>query len=478
MEAGSSSKRRASGRGSFGHLLLVVISLLWVPAILFGKTDTSTAQQSSDPPATQTFETLQPAPAKTLLPAELFKSDHHDIGGESLPDGWWYRYTLDSPFGKFDVLGEDMLRIRVHEVQALAKIDHDMSQPVAFGYGVLDTVISPFKFLWSLITEPKETLTGVPKGMKRVGTRIGEMVTGERGNLDGGEGSELIGYAGVKRTVAAAAGVNVYSSNIALQEQLDRIAVAGYSGGVGSRIAMIPVSGPVGLALTTTSFSRAMNEMLLEYAPEDLRGINREILETIGVRKEIREAFLEHPWYSPRHETILVQALNEMKGVDDRSLALQVAMKVESEEEALFMQRLIEMFASYHQTVVPLGEFILIDDHLLVGYTTDHTLISALPLAHVAWTQEVASAVDTVVRWHSRSHPIRRVELWASGELTPRAQKELTNRGVMLFQKKRERLLPSVLPEPLAISNKVKAVAESEIDTPEKTVSDKDLDKK
>ncbi len=460
------------------HLLLVLISLLWIPVLSFGKPDASPAQPLSNPRATPTFETLHPAPAKTLLPADLLKNDHHDIGGESIPDGWWYRYTLNSPFGKFNVLGEDMLRIRVHEVQALAKMDQEMSQPIAFGYGVLDTVVSPFKFLWSLITEPKETLTGVPKGMKRVGRRIGEMVTGERGKLDGGEGSELIGYAGVKRTVAAAAGVNVYSSNLALQEQLDRIAVAGYSGGVGSRIALIPVSGPVGLAWTTTSFSRAMNEMLLEYAPEDLRRINRDTLEKIRVRKEIREAFLEHPWFSPRHETILVQALDEMKGVADRSLALQVAMNATSEEEALFIQRLVEMFASYHQTVVPLGEFILIDDRLLVGYTTDHTLMCALPLAHVAWTQELATAVDTVLSWHSRAHPIRRVELWASGELTPRAQNELKTRGVMLFQKKRERLLPSVLPEPLVLSKKVNAVAASEIDAPQATLPAKDHDKK
>lgn len=438
----------------------------------------SPSSPSSKVPALKSFETLIPAPAAKLLPTDLLKSDHHEVGSEAVPDGWWYRYALNSPFGNFDVLGEDLFRIRVHEVKALAKMEQDMSQPAAFGYGVLDTVISPFKFLWSLITEPKETLTGVPKGMKRVGTRIGEMVTGERGKLDGGEGEELVGYAGVKRTVAAAAGVNVYSSNTVLQEQLDRIAVAGYSGGVGSRIALIPVSGPVGLALTTTSFSRAMNEMLLEYAPEDLRRMNREILENIGVRKEIREAFLEHQWFSPRHETILVQALNEMKGVDDRSLILQIAMNAESEEEALFVQRLVEMFASYHQTVVPLGEFILIDDRLLVGYTTDQTLVCALPLPHVRWTETLAAAADKVVGWKSRVHPIRRVELWASGELSSRTHDELEKRGVMIFHKKRERLLPSVIPEALALSQKVNAIGASEAEaqqgmTPAKNINEK-----
>ena len=435
------------------HLLLVFIGLWLSPSRVVAEAEAPTSAHitfaSQD---AQSFETLPPAQAKELLPDDLLKSDHHEVGSEATPDGWWYRYTVTSPFGVFEAWGEDMLRIRVHEAQALAKMEAEMSQPAAFGYGVLDTVMGPFKFLWGLVTEPKETLTGVPKGMKRVGARVREMVMGERGKLEDGEGQELLGYGGVKRTVAALVGVNVYSSNTVLQEQLDSLAAAGYSGAVGSRMALIPVSGPAGLALTTTSFSRAMNEMLLEYAPEDLRTINREILAGMGVRANVYEAFLAHPWYSPRHETILVHALDELNGVDDRSLLLQLAIQATSEEEALFVQRLVEMFASYHQTVVPLGEFILIADRLLVGYTTDQALVAALPLPHVAWTQGLAEAAETVVNWTSRAHPIRRVELWASGRLTQRAHDELEKRGVMIFENKRDRLLPPVIPEPLPIA--------------------------
>jgi hypothetical protein len=445
------------GLGFSPHLWCVLIWVLTGHSNVFAQSEpaTSPSAVSSKSQAPEIFETFGPAPAKDLLPVDLLKSDHHELGSEAVPDGRWYRFTVNSSFGVFEAKGEDMLRIRVHEVQALAKMEQEMSQPAAFGFGVLDTVMSPFKFLWGLITDPRETLTGVPKGMKRVGSRISEMVTGNRGKLEDGEGQELAGFGGVKRAVAAAAGVNVYSSNTVLQNQLDRIAAAGYSGGVGSRIALIPVSGPIGLALSTTSFSRAMNEMLLEHAPEDLRRINRDTLDRIGVRNEVCEAFLSHPWYSPRHETILVQALDEMKGVSDRSLVLQLAMKAQSEEEALFVQRLVEMFASYHQTVVPLGEFILIDDQLLAGYTTDKALAVVLPLSHIAWSQELAEASKRVVQWSSGRHPIRRVELWTSGRITMRAHGELEKKGIMIFEKKRDRLLPPIIPEPLPLSQKV-----------------------
>ena len=447
--------RSTFGLRFFNLLFLGLAFVLVGHSSVFAQPEAPTPQNSVSAEPHERFEILEPAQAKDLLPTDLLKSDHHEIGSEAVPDRWWYRYTVNSPFGVFEAKGEDMLRIRVHEVQALAKMEQEMNQPAAFGYGVLDTVMSPFKFLWGLMTEPKETLMGVPKGMKRVGSRISEMVTGERGKLEDGEGQELAGFGGVKRTVAAAAGVNVYSSNTVLQDQLDRIAAAGYSGGVGSRIALIPVTGPLGLALSTTSFSRAMNEMLLEHAPEDLRRINRETLERMGVRKEVRDAFLSHPWYSPRHETILVQALDEMKGVSDRSLVLQLAIKAESEEEALFVQRLVEMLASYHQTVVPLREFILIDDRLLVGYTTDKALMVALPLSHIAWTQELAEASKQVVSWSSGQHPIRRVELWISGRTTSRAHRELETKGVMIFEQKRDRLLPPVIPEPLSFTQQV-----------------------
>ena len=235
----------------------------------------------------------------------------------------------------------------------------------------------------------------------------------------------------------------------------DSIAAAGYSEEVESRDGLIPVSEPLGLAFTTTSFSHAMNEMLVEHSPEDLRQINREILAGIGIGKDLREGFLTHPGYTPRHETILVHALDEMNGVRSRSLVLQLAMKAELEEEALFMQRLVEMFASYHQTVVPLEEFVLVKDRWLVGYTEDRALIVALPLPHVLWTKELANAADAIVSWQSRKHSIRRVELWASGHLSQQVNIELEKRGVIVFENKRDRLLPSLIPESLPIIQKV-----------------------
>ena len=437
--------------GVFARPLFVLLCLTFVPSHVCAISEAITplVQESSTQRVPLGFETLQPAQTKDLLPANLLKSDYHEVGSEATPDGWWYRYTMNSPFGTFKTWGQDMLCIRVHEVQALAKMEKDMHRPAAFGYRVLETVLSPFQFLWQLITKPKETLSRVPTGMKRVGSRLGEMVTGTRGTFDDGDSQEGVGYGRDKRTIAAAVGVNVYSSNAVLQEHLDDMAAAGYADNGDSPQAVTPMSEPGDLTGPTASFSQAMNEILLDHAPEDLQQINREILRHIGVRQEVRETFLTHPWYSPRHQTILVHALDEMNDVHDRRLILHLAIQAKSEEEALFVQRFVEMFASYHQTVVSLQAFSLIKDQLLVGQTTDWAVVVVLPLSHLAWTHELAEATEAVVHWTSKRPSVQRVELWTSGKTTKHTHDELEKRGIMIFEKKRPRLLPPVIPEPL-----------------------------
>ena len=82
-------------------------------------------------------------------------------------------------------------------------------------------------------------------------------------------------------------------------------------------------------------------------------------------------------------------------------------------------------------------------------------MIVALPLPHVLWTKELADAADAVVSWQSQNPLIRRVELWASGHLSQQVNRELERRGVIVFEKKRDRLLPSLIPKSLPIIHKV-----------------------
>ena len=381
---------------------------------------------------TTVFESITNLDARTLLPAELLKSAHHTVLDQVEPFRLTNHFTITSPFGQFEAYGQDMLRIRIQEIQALAKLQEggSLDQLSAFGHGVAHAALSPLKFVVNLFSEPVKTATQVPKGLWRATTRLKEMITGERGQLEGPASKEIIGFSTVKRKVANKLGVDVYSSNSVLQKTLNRLSWAGYAGDTGVRLLTIPVAGPAGAILTGTTLSSAVGDLLRDYAPEDLRRLNRDKLETMGIDDSIIEGFLSHAWYSPRHETVIVQALSEMQSVANRGRFLEVAMSAQFEEDALFFQRLSEMLVAYHLNIRPLSDIVAINNQLVAGYANNHTLIAMIPTDRLAWQREVAEAAQHIRNWKNPEHPTQTVEVWISGEPTPLAAKSLKAMGL------------------------------------------------
>ena len=393
------------------------------------------------------YEMPQVLDARVILPPELLKSENHTVLDEVVPFRYTRHFRITSPYGQFEAYGEDMLRTRVKEILALASLE-EITQASAFAEGVKNAALSPFKFVWSLLTDPVETVTGVPQGLWRMMTRVSEMVTGERGNLEDSEGQELIGFSMVKRKLAYKLGVDVYSSNRVLQKKLNQVAWAGYVGNTATRLLTLPIGGPAGAVLTGTSWSSVTNELVRDNAPEDLRRMNRDKLVAMGVEDSVIEDFLSHPWYSPRHETILVQALTEMEGVKNRGKLLEVAVSAEFEEEALFFQRMAEMMAAYHRGRGVIVEIVEVPKGMVMAYTEDQTLVATVPVARLPWAREVAEAADGVERWASKERQVQRVELWVSGGLSPRASDQFTARGTKIYEQAFAQLNPEPLEEP------------------------------
>ena len=410
-------------------LILVSLVFFTLPCANFA-TAVSLLPHSS---ATAAYETPSTLDARAILPPDVRKGAHHTVLDEVVPFRHTHHYRIASPYGQFEAYGGEMLKIRIQEIQVIATMDEEVNHVQSVAAGAKHAIVSPLKFVMGLFTEPAETLLAVPKGMWHMATQIGEMATGERGNLEDPENQELLGLSTVKRQVADHFGVDVYSSNRILQAKLNSLSWAGYAGDVAVRLATIPVGGPAGAVLTGTSFSNTVSELLRDHAPEELRRINRDKLKSMNIDNARIEAFLKHPWYSPRHETVLVQALSEMNTVDNRHAFFEVATSAQFEEEALFFQRMAEMLLSYHRNVKPLYEIVAIDDRLLMGVTRDHSLVGMLPIEYLSWRAEVAEAIEAVTNWKS-ARQVENVELWIAGKPTPRAESELLAIGVTVRQ--------------------------------------------
>jgi len=251
-------------------------------------------------------------------------------------------------------------------------------------------------------------------------------------------------------------GEDVSSSNEVPQEILNALSLAGDAGETRLRLANLLIAGPAG-----TSLSAPIGDLIRDYAPEELRHMNRDTLHAMAIDDALIEAFLAHPWYSSRYETILVHALGDMEGVLHRGRFLEVAMTAESGEEALFFQQLAEMLRAYHRHVIPLTELVVIDTHLIVGYTKERHLTAMLPIAHLPWRQDVEQAAKALSTWDSPGHEVEQIEVWLVGRSSPRAFSHLLTKGFTIHEEANARLhltllqnetasaqSPNTIPEP------------------------------
>jgi len=192
--------------------------------------------------------------------------------------------------------------------------------------------------------------------------------------------------------------------------------------------ATFPISGPASLALSFSKTAKNMESILRDLSPEDLRKRNRAKLASMNVAEHVLEDFLEHPWYSPRHETILVEALANLKGVSNIGAFIKEAIEAESEEEAFFFQRMAEMMLGYHEFISPVQE-ILVSNHIPLLYTKNQHLVFTVMLDYGWWSSETRDLSTALAAFSPAGRAITSRELWVSGQLSPRAKTELEARG-------------------------------------------------
>jgi hypothetical protein len=80
---------------------------------------------------------------------------------------------------------------------------------------------------------------------------------------------------------------------------------------------------------------------------------NREALRQMRVPDPIADRFLANRLPSPRHQTVIVEAMKVLHGVARRATFIQYAARADSEDAALLYQEMAELLAGYHRLVAP-----------------------------------------------------------------------------------------------------------------------------
>ncbi len=389
--------------------------------------------QEGDTSAARGFETPPVLRARDLLPPELAKGPHHEVDETVVTDGFRNVYTITSEFGSFEARGDDMLRIRVHEIEALAAFD-EMSASREFTTAVGNALKSPFVATWNLITRPVDSITGLPVGAWNHLKHTAELAKGERGEFEDSAVREFIGFESKKREIAHRLAVDPYSSNKELQKRLNRFSWVSFAGGLPSMF--VPFTGDERPRDETAPAapSDRLGEILLDYSPEDLRRLNRIEMAVMGIPEEAREAFIRHAWFSPRHQTVLVESLAALDLAAGRADFFEVAVRASSENDALFYQRVAEMMRSYHENVAPI-ERVIAFRGAVAGYTSDRRLVVPLAIDYAVWTRPTAEFAQSLAAADFPDVEVEKTELLISGRLSPKARAHIEDLGLVVTER-------------------------------------------
>src|SRR6266705_2388858 len=300
---------------------------------------------------------------------------------------------------------------------------------------------------WSMMLRPNDSWgTCIPQGIatflhyasrRGAGWRyttkfMEEAATGvisERDPSDDPAYKQALQVSGRKRAFAAQLGVDVYSSNAVLQKELNSVAWAAAVGNLSVSVALMPVGGAAGAALSGVRLSDTLNEHLKNEPAARLRVINKDKLAAMGIPSDLAGRFLDHRNFSPRHDTILVESLARLQGVSGRERFLEAALVAEDEVDANHFTNMAQIMRGYHETVAPLTEIQMVGP-LIVAQGKHGKALVTLPLDHLLWTPSVDRRSQELQAGYKAPGFSGQFDVWLTGTVSPLARQQLAARGM------------------------------------------------
>ena len=369
------------------------------------------------------FENSIVLEAGKILPSNLLSGPNHILDAQVQNDGFLNHYALKSPYENYDVFSTFELKKRVHEIKTITEMKK-IHTTGTVKESIVDSGEKTVIGIRNLLLHPIETTQGTVKGIGSVFNRATEAVTSSPSQTEDTRLEQLIGFSKSKRDIANRLGVDVYSANKTLQSELDRLAWADYSGGIGVATGLAFVPGGASVVLSVSGGARLLNEAINLTPPTELRRQNRQKLLGLGMNSDTIELFINNPVFSPRHQTWLVASIEKLQGASNRELFLKVALQANDRTMALIITQISMMFASYHNRIEPLDRFYPISRAL---YSRDKKgkIVMVVPADHILWSERFAFVVSEVMEKTKADQ----YELWSAWSVSNKAKQQLSKAG-------------------------------------------------
>jgi len=366
--------------------------------------------------------------ASEFVAASILRGPNHTVDETVTNDGFLNAYTINSRYGTLKAISTAKMIKYVNELEAVARMEH-VERSDAFAGAVKNSAGKVVQGSKDLVNDPVGSVSGAISGVGTMFKRAGSSLSDGRSDGEDGSLRTLTGFSRTKRQYAYEFGVDAYSRNEILQKQLDSLARAGAIGNVTASAALMMVPGGAGVAVSVTKNTRAMNELMRETPPPELRIMNRSKLARMRINENLIDLFIRNGIFTPREQTSIVSALESMGSTRNREEFIKFSIPVEDADLAFYRSRQAQLYANYSNTMESLDRFVTVAGNITTARTASGKIVFTAPLDYLLWSRDMAAVVSMITQEINAMKDIREKELWVTGNLSPVARTSISNMG-------------------------------------------------
>lgn len=369
-----------------------------------------------------------------ILPPVLLASGNHRVRDEVQNRENWIQFEIQSDFGTYKVLSLPMVALRVHEIRTLAqavdefqrsneKLAETLRGQLAVGadsfveilaspLGTSAQIVSQFRI--NVAQTFEELRNGPPKEYERKSAQESFYSQFEPGDPV---------LAAHKRNAASQLDLDVYSSNLKVQEFLETVAAARGAGQQSAGVVTISLPRDHEARTGRGQVEAAVRAAMTHNTINQLYARNFQRLASAGIDKDLADAFLSHPVLSPWHKTMLTEQTVFLDGVANRGALLRASQTARSEEEALAYVQVAKMLSTYNERFGALRGLVGAG-HIVLATTRDGAILALLPFDLVYWNRETERVFSGLAEF-AQEKAFERHAVISSGIVTDLARQKL-----------------------------------------------------
>ena len=350
--------------------------------------------------------------AAQAVPGVPLRGTDYSIGDRVGVENFQYVFHLNTKWGPFTIKGSDLLRVRLREIAATAKLEEVNGAETAVE-SAGKTALRPLSTAKGLVTAPAQTIGDTFRGVGHIFGSAGATMNATDPHGDSMLAS-VTGGAAARRKLAFDLGVDPNTSFPPLADELKRVATASALGETSANIGMSFVAGPAGFAIGATGTATQVREMLRDKTPADLEKEGRAVLVALGISQGTIDAFYANPNLSPTDKTVIVKVMESLGGVAGRELFIAGAANAASIEMGFFYRHQAMLIQQYAKRIAPVRSFVRVGGAPMLQ--TAQGTVSILPVDYLNWSAPLAGIAAGAPGGG---------ELWITGNASPTATAQL-----------------------------------------------------